>query len=651
MTKQNNRASKSSTPSPESNQYTYIRWIALVIAILYFLPALGVVSRTSFWAFSVNTYLPTGITIAHLILVALMYLLLFRSDLLGFTRAISRQFYYILFACALVLIAIFLREKVPFYGDGYFFQKDIITNLPIKYAEVLTMLIYRAVYIALPQSARTGAAAYQIVNTICVVPTIITMLYFTRRVAREYLPFILFTFLGFGANVLCFGHVENYTLVYLTMLLYLYAITRQHVNIAILAFLLGLSICLHLLALCLVPSFFFALWRIRNKKLNRYLLPITLGTFMLPFAITALFSFVAGMTPGRAYAEVVASITTLSTHTGQRYFESIFHVHHWIDVINLLFFGLPTFPIIAVLIFTGRRKESIWKNQDVQLILALAIPFMAFIIFFNTPLGLPRDWDLGVTALIWRIAAVIYLARYIAPKVRIKPGFLTAIGLLSFVLTLPWFILQHLPQYGVKRFNDILNARIELAGTAYGYEILGRYYHDIKDYPNSAENYEKAAQYDPQNWRRYYSVAMEYLNLNDSKPALMNLRKAYEINPQESMILNELGMMYHETGQNDSALVMFQRMYQQDTANIKNRHNMGVAYFWAGQYDRAYEVFTGILKMHPNQYNALLGLIDVSLAEENLVEAKRLIDVLESRYGTTRTVQHYRKLLQQHKNK
>ncbi|MGB7054835.1 MAG: tetratricopeptide repeat protein [bacterium] len=645
MTKPKKDNTTPAQPSSTYNHYSYVRWLALAIAVLYFLPALGIISKTSFWAFSVNTYWPTALMIAHITLITSGCLLLFKPDLLRFTDKVSTKFYYAFFACVLIIFAVVLREKVPFYGDGYFFQKDIITNLPIKYAEVLTMLIYRAVYIALPESSRTGAAAYQLVNTLCVVPAVITLLFLARNTRREYLPFILFTFLGLGANVLFFGHVENYTPVYVAMLLYLYVSTRPKTNIALLAFLLGISICLHLLALCLIPSFLYILWKSRTSMPKWRLLLFSVTLFLLPFVITMLFSAVARMTPSQLYKEIATSITTLPEHTGQNYFASIINVHHWLDILNLLFLGLPIFPIVALLVFTNGKNRAAGHSQDLQIILVLGVPFILFIMFFNTPLGLARDWDIGVTALVWRVAAIIFLAKQRAPKIRIEPSLLTSLGLLAFLISLPWLAIHHFPQLGVKRFHDILGARPALSGTAYGYEILGRYYHDTEDYRNSVKSYENASRYDPQNWRRYYSVAMEYLNLREPAPALSNLLKSHEINPNELMVLNELGMLYHNVGQDDSALMMFQQIYQQDSIEIANRHNLGCAYYWAGQYKAALDVFTGILKDYPDHFHATLGLVDVMIATGDLKQAERLIERLESRYGKNQTTQQYRKIL------
>ena len=403
--------------------------------------------------------------------------------------------------------------------------------------------------------------------------------------------------------------------------------------------------CFHLIALCLIPSFLYTLWRARNRTSIGRILVISIVAFTLPFIFTLLFSFVAGMTPGQLYTEVMASIATLTEHTAQGYFQSLFSIHHWLDVINLLFLGLPTFLIIAVFVFGRKKNESVWRDQPTGLLLLLGIPSILFIVLFNTPLGLARDWDLGVTALIWRVVAVVYVAQYLAPKMRLRPGLLTSVGLLTFLLALPWLVIHCFPQHGVKRYEDLLGARTELPGTAYGYEILGRHYHDIENYRNSLESYELASRYDPQNWRRHYSVAMENFNLREFNAGIKALRKAYELNPQEPMILIELGMAYHNVGQNDSALSVFQSLYHQDSIDIANRHNLGCAYYWNEQHDSARTVFENVLEDHPKHYNTTFGLIDVLIATEDFEQAEALLKRLESRYGRDRIIQQYWKTL------
>jgi len=407
MEKPRNHRKQSTQTSSSGSCCSYINWIILAITALYFLPALGIVGKTSFWAFSINTYLPTELMAAHLMIVAMVCALSFKPDLLRFTYKISTQFCYVFFACVLILMAFFLREAVPFYGDGYFFQRDISTGLPVKYAEVLSTLIYKAIYLVMPGTLKTGATVYRLINTTCVIPAVILLSRFAGRIKQEYRPFVFLTFLGFGSNVLFFGHIENYTLCFVAMLAFLYVITKPAPNMPILGFLLGLSICLHLLAICLIPSFLYMCLKARSRRQTSLL--VWAGLFLTPFAVTVLFSYLAGMTPARMYAEMAASITTLPQHTGQDYLSSIFSIHHWLDILNLLFLGLPTFPVIAALVFDRRKGDHFWQEDDTRVLLYAGVPFVLLILLFNSPLGLARDWDLGVTALVWRVPAIIYL--------------------------------------------------------------------------------------------------------------------------------------------------------------------------------------------------------------------------------------------------
>jgi tetratricopeptide (TPR) repeat protein len=628
---------------PAPNPHSYARWIALIIAAFYFLPALGIISKTAFWAFSVNTYFQSGLTVAHLILVMIAFAMMFKPTLFSFAERISATSYYVFFACTMILMALFLREAVPFYGDGYYFQRDISTGMPVKYAEVLSILIYKAVYIVMPGGLKTGATVYRVVNTACVIPAVFLLSRLAGRVKQDYRPFVFLTFLAFGSNVLFFGHIENYTLCLVSMLAYLYLITKPEPRISILAFLLGLSLCLHLIAVCLIPSFIYVCWKNQPRKLSSLLTWV--GAFLAPFVVTILLSYTAGMTPARMCSEIMDSATTLPQHTGKDFFSAIFSIHHGLAIVNLLFLGLPIFPVIASLVF-GRRKNSyLWRDEETRVLLYTGVPFVLFILLFNSPLGLARDWDLGVTALVWRVLAIIYLGAKVAPRLRIKPQFLTSIGLLGFFLSLPWLAIHRFPERSMKRYEDLLDGSPELLGAAYGYEILARHYHDMRDYGNSAKYYEKAAEYDPQNWRHYYNSAMEYLNMADHQSGLRDLRKAYEINPNEPTVLTKLGTAYRNIGAHDSALLVLKQAYKLDSNEIATRHNLGCAYYWVGQYDSAYYVFTRILNEYPDQYNAMFGLIDVMLAVGKAQEAERLVRRMESRYGRDEIVRKYLKAI------
>ncbi len=629
----------------ERTYFIYFFIISLLIATIHFLSAFGIISRTSFWALSVNAYFPKSFLVVQLILVTACLVSFFLPHLIKMLTKIPTRVQYILFAICFVVMAVVLREAVPLYGDGYLYQKDITAKM-LKFAEVLSSLIYRAIYLILPQDVSSGAVVYKIVNTICSIPMVFIIVQMARRVRKGYTPFFLIMLLSLGANVLFFGHVENYTLCYVVMLFYLYYITRAKPNVWILSFVLGISVSLHVVALCLVPSLIYMVFKHRKELSKVKTVLCMIAFFAMPLVATVFFGFAIGLTPNKFFGDIFGSLTPLKGYAHTEYFSSIFTISHWLDIINLFFLSLPTWPIVLLLLFGFKKCRNMSKEVNYRLLFFIGIPFVLFIIFFDSPLGLARDWDLGVTAMLWLVLAITVCAVYVISKVYLSPSFLMSISLLTLVLSVPWFAIQRFSKYSVERYHDLLDARPDLPGIAYGYEILGRYYHDQNDYHKSLKAYEKASHFDPENYRHYHSIAMEYYNIKDFSGTTANLRKAYDLSPQKMDILIALAQIYHIAGHDDSALSTFQEVYRVDTLNIDYQYSLACAYYWTGSYYKSREMFQRMLMSHPDHYHAMLGLVDVAVTIGDLNSAVVLLNRIESAHGPDETIKARRSNLQ-----
>ena len=97
MTKSKGKHKQATKPEPRDQHSLYIKLMVLSIAILYFLPLLGIISKTSFWAFSVNTYLPGKFVVIQLITVVFCCFVIFVPKLMRITEKIPPPFYYFSF--------------------------------------------------------------------------------------------------------------------------------------------------------------------------------------------------------------------------------------------------------------------------------------------------------------------------------------------------------------------------------------------------------------------------------------------------------------------------------------------------------------------------------------------------------------------------
>lgn len=619
--------------------------IVFIIAFLYLLPGFSVISKSTFWAFSVNAYIPQWVRIINILLVAVSLTIVLLPRLVKPVTKIPVTIQYFLFSAMLIAGSIILKETVPLYGDGYFFQRTIETQV-VKFTQVLSIIFYRAVSYLLPESTFRGAQVYRMVNTALVLPATLIFLLFARRLPKEHMPFFLLMILGLGANVLFFGHIENYTLCFVIILLYFYCITHTRPNTLILSLILGISISLHALAICLVPSCVYVVLKYRDKMSTVTAIVRMIVFLVMPVVATVLFASVIGISPRRLLADIISSFIETKGHTLGGFFTSMFAWYHWLDIINLFFLSMPIIPILLYLLVRLQKQKS-GKQIDFRLLCLLVVPFILFLIIFSSPLGLARDWDLGLTAMVWVVIALYFYCRWTTRKQHRSPEVLISLALLSFSLQVPWFFIHRYTDHAVERYENILEAYHELPATAYGYEILGRYYHDEGIYPKSLEAYKAAAMYEPDNYRHFRNVAMESMNTGDITGAIENLRRAYDHSPQEVSILVDLAEIYHGIGSDSMALSTLQEVYAVDSVSLKSQFNLGCAYYWNAEYDMARQIFERILKKEPGHYHTLMALVDVAIGAGDIQQATQILDTVVSLHGIDDIVRQKRSMMRQ----
>lgn len=618
--------------------------MVLIVILPYILSGLGIINSSTFWAFSVNAYLPRWLFIIHVILVIISFTSFFLPRLVKSVTKIPTTIQYITFSALLVAGAILLRETIPLYGDGYFFQRTIETQI-IKFTQVSSIIFYRAVSYLLPESTYRGAHVYRFINTILVVPAALIFLFFARRLPRKQVSFFLFMVLSLGANVLFFGHIENYTLCFVFLLAYIYFITRDRPNTVITSLILGVSIGLHVLSICLVPSCIYAVIKYRNKLSKATAIGRMFVLLLMPLIATVLLGLLIGITPQTIIENVIISIGETKGHNLLGFFASMTTWSHWIDIINLFFLSMPVL-VILIYLFIRLQRQRQRPHADLRLLWLVIVPFVIFLMIFNSPLGLARDWDLGLTAMVWVVIVLYFYARWSDKKHPTRES-LISLALLSLSLQVPWFFLHRYPDRSVERYRNILEAYPELQATAYGYEILGRYYHDEGMFKESLEAYKAATVHDPDNSRHYRNIAMECLNIGNIKGAIKNLQRAYALNPQKVTILVDLAKIYHDIGADTTALKTLQKAYSIDSVSVSSLYNLGCAYYWNAEYDTALYLFKRVLETNPQHYYTLMALTDVAIAVEDFQQATKALDIVVSYHGINDAVNQRRALIRQ----
>ncbi len=622
--------------------------LSLINVCLHYLPLLGISSLGGIlWGLSANLYLPRYVFVIQIVLFLIVLgMLLMNSNFLEF-RTINISLFRFFWAAGFITICIVLQEATLLFGDSLLLAKKIEVVLPRFPVEPLSIFVYRMLYLILPKSIKTGANVYHIVNTLCVIPAIFCYIKISKQYSVKVQPAVLLILSFFGINSLFMGHVENYTLVFVSMLIYFVLITRSEPRTEFIFFFFSLSLCFHFIAILLLPSFLYVL--VKNFKSIKW--RKSLLFFVTPFLLTILMGFCAGLSLRSFFGGIFDILFDfVGKEAFSSYFKSIFNSRHFLDIINLLFFNTPSILIFCgFCIWEGIGKDSANKAHG-KLFLFVMIPFLLFVVFFNSPLGFARDWDLGCICIFWfSLFTVDRFVRTLCFHNRCS-SLLLMISFISILLVLPWFLNNHSEQSSLKRFEDILKAHSRLSGTAYGYEALGRYYWDKKDFAMAAKYYSKAIESSPENWRFWTCAGLSYLYNNEPLKALANLRNARSLFQNDARIFAGLGTAYSILGMKDSALTSWERAFALDSSDLNILLNLAIANFYKCNYQRA--VF--LLKKTIGQqkfYDAYILLFDVYYADKKLIEAKKIVDEMEQIFGETPDVIKRRQLINLNKEK
>ena len=619
---------------------------ALFVVGFFFLPAFGLL-RNALWAFSINTYFPKIFLFGQgaVLIFIIIYFFIVRGRV---HLTIPRPTAEIIFGLIFLVLFLILQEAIPLYGDGLLLKNNIAKQTFVTFSEPLSLLIYRAIYLILPLAWKNGALAYQFTNTVAGILAVLAYIKLVHREDKKFQPHFFLLILSLGINVFFFGHIENYTLVYLAMLVYFLLISEPKPRLKTISLILGFSICLHIIALALVPSFIY-LVRQEKKQLTKDQAIISLAFFITPMVITFILALMLGLSGREFFEQISTTLMTLKGYSGKSYFVSILSIEHLLDIINVFLLVSPILPVFLILIFIIKDIKKLFDNRAQKLLLAIALPFLGFLIFFDSPLGLARDWDIGSLCSVWSIILLyIMVIRGISQFTTSIRSKFFALTLIAMVLSSSWFIINHIPDFSLMRYKDLLGYRTHLKGTAYGYEILGLYYRDIKeDNVLSAQNWELASKYDPTNWRYWKNAGNAYLKMNKPLNAINCYRMACRFNTDESGIYSKLGQAFNLVGMNDSALLAYKMAYELDPLDIVIQYELGIAYYGNGFYPESILLFEKILASYPDIYDVSLNLIDALIAEQKIARAQSLLDNLESIYGQDQAIKARRHKIQQ----
>jgi hypothetical protein len=342
------------------------------------------------------------------------------------------------------------------WGDSSLLAKGIAnpeTQLTYNWQAPLTVFLHARLW-AVGSSLfgwPDAATAYALTSTLCGGLFVYFLLLATHLLGRDgpERAVIFGLVVSTGAVQLFFGYVENYTIMSLGVLLYLYLglrCLRGEIGPTWLAIALALTNAFHPSTVVLIPSLLYLFWR-RSEGGMRI---GTLARLLLPFVIAALgvllllqsgdhgLDALTGLdAPGGMDRRWLVPLWRVETNW-EHY--TMFSLGHLQDIINeqvlIAPFGLP---LLAALALKPRKMLGTSEVSGTWPFLAVATGcYLLFTWAWNPDYGGQRDWDLFAPAA-WPL---MLLDAYLLTRLADRRESLTVSGLIlsavSLLFTATW---------------------------------------------------------------------------------------------------------------------------------------------------------------------------------------------------------------------
>ncbi len=554
--------------------------------------------------------------------------------------------YPVFVAAGLLSIPVFwlLRTRLFLLGDGYFILGTLPDGL-ITPAEPLDRAIHHLFY-RLLTGVSPGAdvsLAYTILSVLCGGAFVFLILALSDRLGKTGFQktLIFCSLLSLGSIQLFFGYVESYTLLLLSLTLYI-ALSILHLQgkiSAALPFLaLILSIALHVLAVVFIPSFVWLVLRARHKGGSRspgWFTFLSLG-ICLGIICYAVWRFFLVKFEGVGFSGLLPLLPSEKTSF------TLFSGAHLAEFVNGLFLVSPVG--ITLYLFFGfyALKLRSPRSPVSNFLLISSLSALALVFVYDCHWG-SADWDLmSFPGIFFTLCGALLFIRWGGRWPRFKSYALTLMAV-GFFHTVPWVLVnadrhRSLDRYLITATNDIhlLGAEgggmwriariLESAGfpgkaeevlkegirrnpRELGcYTHLGRMLYSQERYDEARLFLKQALELEPDSRWVQFSLGLVCLETGELEEAIHYLEQAREEHADDQAFIVTLSKAYLRVGRIQEAINALQDFAAKHGESATIRGLLGTSFYMLDDFSGAKEQWQRALKLDPNEQRAKLGL-------------------------------------------
>jgi len=571
--------SRSATPAPAKTPRNFgaADWLVVIAGIA--VVALHVVGarppQGALWGADAYAFLPRwALVLAFAICTAplptFLYLWRFTREPDAQRPPLSVPRRVALWAAVLLdVMALFwcLREAHTFLGDGYPLTHDIPRGLRFHPHEPLSVFAHHLLFAAatrlhifgtrdLIEVARAAIAAGSVVAGVVFVAVAIAL---ARQLARLHattppagrvtVALLAALLLGQGYVQLCFGYVENYTFVLVTLAAYLLVALRAFADegsVVLPAALLGLAMLFDLSAAIVAPSLV-VLLAVRARRS-----PLAVG-----LAVAALFGVlalgqvaIARLHPGYSILHSLLEVTNTaaSGHGEGGRWAYLVSPQHALDLVNehTLIGPFATLVFLAGVFVALRRPRRVGARG--WFMVAAGLPALgAMLLTGDLNLGYPRDWDLFAPfALVFLVAGLTIVIEALGAS-NIKRALALAV-LLSLFHTVPWIAVNASFPRSFERLKTLP------LGYGRTETVVGNWYREHGDTREAKQWFARAIAVNPMNNAAEHYLGDIAIEEHDLAGGIRHYRRAAELRPDKISYHRDVMDLYAIAGETSLAL-------------------------------------------------------------------------------------------------
>lgn len=520
---------------------------------------------------------------------------------------INRYISYTLVSLVCVPIFWLLREKTHLLGDGSVRVGEIQKGIWLTPTEPLDVFLHSQAYQLFHSLWNwNGFTTYAFLSCLAGAIFIFFAFLFSDQIGQiKKGSLLVFGIMATtGGTLLFFGYVESYSYLYASIIAYLFFCVRYlkgKCSFAIPCLVYLITSSLHLSGFFLLPSLIY-LFILKNKKnigQSKTGLDIRglILLFVTLFLSTAEIWLLRSMTLKNQEVQLTYFLIPLVGDTEGSY--TLFSFSHLLDVLNE---GLLIFPVsIAVwtaILFFWKRGRTI-TDQVSKFFICLVLSSFLFAILVDPKLGYARDWDLfAATGIGYTVLGAYLLIKLLSIEKLKNLNYAVSILIFSgLVCVSPWVLVNSSVEKSIQRFEDILS--LDKKRSAYGHEILARYYERRKMYRLAIKQYELATQI--QRHPRYlHQKAALHCVLGQNSEALKAITESLEIDSSHAEAYNTKGVILQAMESYEEAEEAYKKALKLEQNLYQIHYNLGIVYIKMEKYQEARKHLEIYLKLSPH---------------------------------------------------